>query len=345
MTRLRNLALGGLAALAITGAATAAFAEEPGTFQNRLAGATIGLPLGAAAPPGLYTGLETAYLGFPATGVGNQAAGDHVFAIAQAVPILWSTGWTFLGASYSVSAVVAFYDANVTTASTFANNLLGGGNSVANVLVVANPLWNPIALSWNLGNGWFVSAGFNFVAPIGTNLSNFTNPDYWTFEPTLAISYLANNWVLSANMFYDINSNSRGTCCLPGVVFGSALTSGYHNGDAFYADLTALYKVGKWEFGPVGYIEAQTTNDSPGSLAGVPLTCAGVAADPVFECGKLFVGAVGGLIGYDFGPVDLQVWVTQNVSKENAIDGFSVWSRLGFRLWAPEAPKPLVAKN
>jgi len=341
MTRLRNLALGGLAALAITGAATAAFAEEPGTFQNRLNGATIGLPLGAAAPPGLYTGLETAYLGFPATGIGNQAAGDHVYAIAQAVPLLWSTGWTFLGASYSVSAVIAFYDANVTAASTFANNLLGGGNSVAAVLVVANPLWNPIALSWNLGNGWFVSAGFNFVAPIGTNKSNFTNPDYWTFEPTLAVSYLANNWVLSANMFYDINAASKGTCCLPqaaGVPFGGV---GYVGGDAFYADLTAVYKVGKWQFGPVGYIEAQTTTDRPGG----GLTCAAVAADPLLACGKLYTAAVGGLIGYDFGPVDIQVWVTQNVAKENAIDGLSVWSRIGFRLWAPEAPKPLVAKN
>ena len=59
MTRLRNLALGGLAALAIGGFASSAFAEEPGTFQNRLNGATIGSAGGAAAPAGLYTGLET----------------------------------------------------------------------------------------------------------------------------------------------------------------------------------------------------------------------------------------------------------------------------------------------
>ena len=34
MTRLRNLALGGLAALAIGGVASSAFAEEPGTFKS-----------------------------------------------------------------------------------------------------------------------------------------------------------------------------------------------------------------------------------------------------------------------------------------------------------------------
>ena len=53
MTRLRQIALGGLAALAIGGAASSALAEESGSFQNRLGAATIGLPLGALPPPGL----------------------------------------------------------------------------------------------------------------------------------------------------------------------------------------------------------------------------------------------------------------------------------------------------
>jgi hypothetical protein len=41
----------------------------------------------------------------------------------------------------------------------------------------------------------------------------------------------------------------------------------------------------------------------------------------------------------------MQVWVTQSVFRQDAIDGLTVWSRLGFKLWGPEAPKPLVAKN
>jgi hypothetical protein len=50
--------------------------------------------------------------------------------------------------------------------------------------------------------------------------------------------------------------------------------------------------------------------------------------------------ALGGLVGYDFGPVDLQLWVTDSVARSNAIDGLDVSTRLGFRIWAPEAPKP-----
>ena len=93
-----------------------------------------------------------------------------------------------------------------------------------------------------------------------------------------------------------------------------------------------MYKFGKWELGPVGYLEVQTTADTG---FGCPALC-----------GNLSNVAVGGLVGYDFGPVDLQVWVTrQRRQVPNAIDGLDFWTRLGFRIWAPEAPKPLVAKN
>jgi hypothetical protein len=54
------------------------------------------------------------------------------------------------------------------------------------------------------------------------------------------------------------------------------------------------------------------------------------------------------LIGYDFGPVDLQVWVTDNLEGTNTPDdagAIHVWTRLGFKIWGPEAPKPLVGKN
>lgn len=350
MTRLKSLVLGGAtAALLATGAVSQAFAEEPASFQNRLQGATIGLALGALPPPGLYTGLETAYLGLASPAgqgkdVGNwaTATGGRVGlpAVAQAVPLLYVPGWTFLGATYSMSAVGAGYvfttcDGLANLADNACNNIVGGG------FVVANPTFNPINLSWNLHNGWFVSAGFNFMAPIGSHYSYAgyvdPNPDYWTLEPTFAISYLANNWVLSANFFYDFNTSSSGPCCLIGV---AGFPNTYQNGDMFYGDLTALYKFGKWEVGPVAFFEVQATSDSisgPGSAA----LCATF-------CGNYSNFAVGGLIGYDFGPVDFQVWVTDVVEAANTPAGTGslwVWSRLGFRIWGPEAPKPLVAKN
>ncbi len=335
MTRLRNVVLGSLAALAIGGVASSASANEVGTFQNRLTGATIGLPLGALPPPGLYSGLETAYLGY--AGTGGQTAGNwkvaipgaNLPAIAQAVPLLWVPGWNFLGASYGASIVQAFY-----TFETCGAGACGLGSNAGSApitgggYVIANTTFNPITLSWNLGGGWFVSGAFNFMAPDGTKSAGTPNPDYWTFEPALAISYLANNWVLSANMFYDINTASAATCCT------GALVGKVTNGQLFYADLTAVYKIGKWQIGPVGNVEYQTTKD----------TNCGVAA----LCGIYQGAAIGGLVGYDFGPVDVQLWATDAFVGQNVPEGpggINIFTRLGFRIWGPEAPKPLVAKN
>jgi hypothetical protein len=335
MTRLRNIVLGGLAAVAIGGAVSSALAEETGSFQNRLNGATEGLPLAAAPPPGLYTGLATVFLGYIGSGgpsTGNAAGGARLFlpAVAQAVPLLYVPGWNFLGASYSMSAVQAFY----TFLSCGANPCGLGSNPGAAPIagggfVYANTLWNPIALSWNLGQGFFVGAGFNFMAPDGTKNQGTPNPDYWTFEPTFAVAYLSKSWVLAANFFYDINTVSRGACCAAPTAAGTVT-----GGNALYGDFTALYQFGKWQIGPVGYFEAQTTSDTgPGCPA---------------LCGNYSTVAIGGLVGYDFGPVSLQVWVTGQVEGANTPAGagaIDTWMRMSFRLWAPEAPKPLVAKN
>lgn len=386
MTRLRQIALGGAAAaLLLTGAVSSGYAEESGTFQNRLNGATIGIPLGGAAPPGIYSGIETVYLG--GSGNGNQGTcggtlnagcggqGNVLFlpSIAQAVPILWSTGWNVLGASYSMSLVQAFYEGTVYTGPFYTNSFLSlAGDSLGGFMVVANTTWNPIALSWNLGGGSFASAGFNFMAPDGSHWTGTPNPDYWTFEPTLAYAYFGNNWTVAINGFYEINTASKGTCCSPGAAtaypasplfhalgvpgpvlnglaaIGAAAGNGYVSGQTLYIDASATYKIGKWSLGPVAYIETQTTSDSPGG--GVP--CSGTVGGLTIGgatgiCGRYLSVALGGMIGYDFGPVDLQLWMTDSVRHENAIDGAIIWTRLGFKVWGPEAPaaKPLVSKN
>jgi hypothetical protein len=346
MTRMRNLVVGGLAALAIGCATSSAFAEETGTFQNRLNGATIGLPLGALPPAGLYTGLETVYLGLPSDvgsgghSIGNQCVGvvgggcANLPAIAQAAPLLWVPGVNFLGASYGASVVEAWYIYTTCALPGSGGDCTGGEPITSGGMVYANTTFNPITLSWNLGGGWFTSFAFNFMAPDGTRggPGNFTpNPDYWTFEPAWAISYLGNNWVLSANFFYDFNTQETGHCCISTIL---GVNTGITSGEALYGDFTAVYKFGKWTIGPVGYFEVQTTNDSG-------LGC------PAF-CGHYSTVAVGGLIGYDFGPVSLQVWVTDQVEGVDTPAGagaVDVWTRIGFKIWGPEAPKPLVAKN
>lgn len=358
MTRLKRIALGGAAAaLIMTGAASKSFAVESGAFQY-LAGASIGIPGGAAAPPGLYTGFtfaEGLYGGMTGN-QGNVAPGASTrgFGLGSfigIVPVVWSTGWHFLGASYSVAVIQPFVSAVVGQGGSvpgFGVNANGscaspplGANWCAWQQMFINTVWQPLNLSWNLGSGWFASVAFTFQAPEGSRYIGVANPDFWAFDPGAAISYLSANWNASVNMSYNVYTASAGTAMNLG---GTAFGNGYVSGNQFVGDWHVLYKLGKWEFGPVGYWVAQTTADRAGGAG-----CAALAASATLGglacANQNFIG-LGGFVGYDFGPVDLNVWVTDTVWQQNTgQSGVLVWTRLGFRLWAPEAPKPLVAKN
>ena len=344
MTRLKKLALGGMAAALIMGGAVSkSFAVEPGTFQY-LAGGTNGIPSGAAAPPGLYTGVtfwEGIFGGMTGTQGGKppgSSPGLGLGANAAVVPLVWSTGWQFLGASYSAAVIQPFVVAYAGTlngvgAPPSSGPISGGTAAWQNIII--NTVWQPINLSWNLGGGWFTSVYFSFQGPDGTQATGSANPDYWTFAPGWAISYLSPMWNASLNTVYQIYTASSGTNCA--ALCGTVFAPGYTNGNQFGGDWHVLYKVGKWEFGPVGYFVWQTTADKAGGPG-----CPAVGGPCAYQN---FVG-LGGLVGYDFGPVDLNVWVTDTVWSENTGQaGVTVWTRFGFRIWAPEAPKPLVAKN
>ena len=354
MTRLKRVALGGaVAALVMTGAASKSFAIEGINFDNQLRGATIGLPLGAAPPPGLYSGLESvAFVNDYYRGSGNGGPSDlYTQALAWAVPIVWSTGWNIFGASLVLDVVQAGYTATSWTGSADGN--AAGNGFAGTAFIMANTTWDA-GLSWNLGSGLFGSLAFSVIGPDGTATqagNPLPNPDWWTFMPHGALSYLGNNWVLSANVFYTFNTNSKGQCCIgngglgagvPPVPLLATAANGFHSGDELFVDLTGAYKIGKWEIGAVGYIRQQTTGDSPGGGIACTYGVGGL-------CGNLQDYAAGALVGYDFGPVDLQAWFTDSFYCRNSGGcGLTVWSRLGFRLWGPEAApaaKPLVSKN
>jgi hypothetical protein len=250
-----------------------------------------------------------------------------------------------------MSVVQAFYNNNTCTGglgSCTGAGFFGSGNNAiqGGGYVTANTTFNPITLSWNLGGGWFVSGSFNFMAPDGTRSSavlTTPNPDYWTLEPAFAISYLSGTWNITGNFFYDINGPTQGHCCVGAAAPSGVILPGLGetSGNLFYGDLHALYKMGKWSFGPVGAFEFQTTDDT-GSA------CTNAVSSALGVCNRFGYAQIGGLVGYDFGPVDLQVWVTDGIWSQNAAGGagtIEVYTRLGFKLWGPEAPKPLVAKN
>jgi hypothetical protein len=336
-------ALGWCAALSITSGVLidGAFAHEPGDFSQYFRGVTIGDPLGAAPPPGLYFQNTTMYAP-RATGHG-QVGGFKVNAPADIPTLFWSTGWNFLGASVLMAVAQPYYVVNAWGANVGGPPFTGTTHYPA----LHNTWVNPLTLSWNLGNGWFFSSGFAFYVPDGSRYDNSPNPDYWTFEPNAALSYLGGGWNLTAHLAYNFNGSSAGHTGAFALTPVAAFGVGYRSGDQAYLDLTATKKFDKWEIGPVGYLKWQTTDDRPG--AGV--SCATMAAVTASQltCGRATDFAVGALVGYDFGPVALKTFVTQSVYTKDDFGGVLIWTKLAFRLWGPDATpaapvKPLIHK-
>ena len=300
-------------------------AREPGDFGQYQRGVTMGDPVAAAPPPGLY--FENTTLLAPRISGNGQSAGFKVDAMVDIPVLIWSTGWSFLGAS-----VMAYVAQPVFNLSAWNNTVSGPPYPSVFYPTVHNTWVNPVSLSWNLGSGWFASAGFAVFVPDGSRYDNTANPDHWTYEPHAAVSYLANGWNLTANFVYDFNTASAGHvggfAGTPAATFGM----GYRSGDQAFLDITATKKFGNWEIGPVAYLERQSTSDRPGGGA----SCAQMAAatGSQLTCGHATDFAIGGLVGYDFGRVALKLILTESVYTKDEFGGFAMWTKLSFPLFA-----------
>ena len=136
-------------------------------------------------------------------------------------------------------------------------------------------------LAWDLGNDVGVSYLFGGYLPIETRF--LTQSASLTHR--FAISYTGNDWNLTANLLYGLFLESR-----------SPLGTLYP--DYLNLDLTATRKFGKWQVGAVAF----GSTDLPTGVGSYR------------PQGQI---AVGGLVGYNFGPVTLQAYVTRDVIERN----------------------------
>src|SRR5664280_1174733 len=333
---------GAVVGLVLLMGADRGFAMEPGNFGQTLSGTTIGAVLAAPAPPGVYGVVETFY-GHNGVGTG-QNLGTSLAVPLVAPALYWSTGYQFLGANLAMAVVQPFYDVTAfpTNGATLGGN--GSGPPFGGAVLfenIGNTLITPILLQWKLGNGWFASTGLTLIAPDGSRYNGTNNPDYFTYEPRAALAYIDKDWHLTANFKYDINAASKGHtgtyAMLPYAPY-AAIGNGYTSGQQAYLDLAATHIFGKWEIGPVASLKWQTTDDTPGG----GFTCAQVAAflGPTLGCGRATNYSLGGLVGYNFGPVDLQVWATDSVYTRDDYAGWAVYSRVVFKIWGNDAAPP-----
>lgn len=174
-------------------------------------------------------------------------------------------------------------------------------------------LYNPFAaasLSWDLGSGFSFTyrSGFYFNAGDKDIRVGAT-----TWRQDFSGSYTGDGWNLTANLLW-------------GITFDTSKYTGLNStANGFNLDLTATKTIGKWELGLAAY--GSTEYDTP---YGRPKQ-------------KQF--ALGPLVGYNFGPVILQAYLTRDVYQRN-LGGKEtrLWTRVIIPLWTPAAPAPLVTK-
>jgi len=229
--------------------------------------------------------------------------------VGVTIPVYaWSTPWKIFGARVQFLAATPAVDVGV------------------NDTFYKAGWYNPLVsgqLAWDLGYGW----GFSYL--LGSYI-DVNSPTAWSstsLNQRFALSYTANGWNLTANAIWGIQFNQvTSNPQLSGCPVSPAFPNNGCNPNFINVDLTATHKFGKWEAGWVGFYSSDLSTPVPGYL-------------------KQSQFAMGGLVGYDFGPVILQGYLTTDVYQKN-YGGNDVrgWARIIIPLGDPFAPPPAPAR-
>lgn len=313
-----TLARAGFAALCAMSLAAVSDAAMAGSITYP--GETVGVSW-APLPEGVYGVNTSSFSNFRNVGEDSSIYVD--------IPVIaWSTPWTFLGGRVEAYVAGPFLGA-------YAPARTVGGTGL-----YTNDFYNPaffVGESWDLGQiglpGFYVANFIGAYAPI----NNALGQDYWVPNERFAVGYTGDGWDLTAHLIYGIRTNDLQTN------FGTGMVSGTHGNDYINLDLTATKKLGKWELGPVAFGSWDVGSNTTATALGAAYAHQGQFA-------------VGGLVGYDFGGLYGQVYLTHDVWTKNYFnESFGVptsnayetniFGRIIVPLWTPPpAPKPLISK-
>ncbi len=162
---------------------------------------------------------------------------------------------------------------------------------------------DPFILGWHFKN-FHVTTGLDIFLPTGSydknRLSN-TSRNYWTFEPVLGLTYLADNgFEVSGKFMYDFNTRNNDT--------------EYTSGQEFHVDYSVGYHLSKtWVLGVGGYYYQQTSNDEQNGIK--------VGTDGF----KGRVIAAGPQACYNFKNMSLTLKWQKEFEAENRPEGDNFW--------------------
>ena len=269
------------------------------------AGITIGIPAGAAPPPGVYSSTTFLYYkGVQDSGEGQKTnLGVRVFEGSQV--FLVSTGTHLFGGQLFGYVVQPAKTIDVTTPM-----------SESRPSGAFNTILSPVNLSWDLGRGFYGSLGETFFIPDGTY--SLYGPraatGFFTFEQEAALTYLKNGYDLTVSAHFDINATNP--------------TTRYLSGNDVGIDFTATKAFGKLSVGLGAYLVEQFNDDKLNGMV--------VQASPYNGVGnKWREFALGPYVSYDFNNVSVSAWFTQDVYARNTVKAGVGWLRVSVPLGNP----------
>jgi len=285
---------GTVLAIAAAMTATVAGAREPGVPPSVPPGNTLGLPIGASPPPGFYLNSLSSTNSLTLKDASGNSVGADVTLSDTAVQLMWVPGIKLFGGDYKAFILQPLL--NIDQDSTFAPVASGSKLGLGNTEI------HPIDISWALGGGHFVSAGFSVFAPTGywsASAPVNTAGNFWTFAPSLGYSYLNDGWNTSIHLQYFTNTRNK--------------TSKYRSGNEVLVNVTAMKDLGGFSLGPIAYYRKQLQADSNGGTM-YGGTVAGKAEQLALGLG--YAGRVGA--------ANVNVNLTHDVMAKNTLGGTSL---------------------
>jgi hypothetical protein len=268
-----------VAALALVTPTERAQAFEPGAHPPYLAGATGGVPIGVLPPPAFYISSLTTYFNGVLHTDNSPKPAPTISVFSEGLAILWVPDAKLWGARYG-----AFVN-QIVAVETITN--LPPGRKTGSDTGLLNTVISPLNLAWTLPSDFYVSVRFAFYPPNGQydrhSLVNVAN-NFWSFEPSVGLSYLKGGFDFSLHLVYDIETENKSSSA-PGNVH-----SRYLSGHVFTADYSASQAFGQCRVGVTGHGVQQTTNDSAGGRTLRDTQLSNFAIGPLIEYNARWIG-------------------------------------------------------
>lgn len=286
--------------------AAAVQAREPGVPPVMPPGQTMGVPIAAPLPEGFYVNVSMAYYDITVRDGAGKFQGTTATVIDPALQLTWVPGWEFLGAKFKMFMVqpIVYQDQQVTYPMPVAQH--GNEAKLAN----GNLQVHPLDLTWTVGPGLFLNAGFSVFAPTGQwGSSEFINigGNFWTFSPSVALTYLNGGWNFSLQALYFTNTKNT--------------ELDYKSGDEFMLSATVTKDIGAGlNVGPVAYYYKQVTSDVNNGTAW---------GGTIQGNGEKF--AIGGAINTQIEKFNVLLMYTYDAYVQDAPGGGKAWVAVSYK--------------